>query len=143
MLRSKAWEMALSLIRAEEERAQVDVPERRMTTHVHEALNVEVRNRTALFECDWTGTVSEISLKADRQDFRLRVTNERGEIYNEPYSWFVAHGQELEGVGAFEVDGVYVLHLSGLSFRGYFKLEVIPAAPTVVSLFMIKVERGG
>lgn len=135
----------MNLIRAEEERIPAAVPEaapeRRATTYVREALNVEVRNRTALFECDWTGTVTEITLKADSQDFRVRVTNERGELYNETYGWFVTHGQEIEDAAAFEAEGVHVLHLRRLKFNGYFKFEVIPGAPLTVSLFIINIEK--
>ena len=137
MLKSRAWDVAMQLIKAEEEKVTPVQP----STHTHERVNLAINARTSLFSCDWKGIVKELTLKADGNDFRVRVTNDVGEVYNLPYSWFVSHGDEIEGVSAFEDNGTYVLHIIGIKFDGLFRFEVIPVTAFNATLFTINIER--
>ena len=142
MWRSRAFEVALSLIQAEEKKAPpISAPKVSKTSYVRDVMNLTVNNRYVLFWCDWKGKVNELLLKTDKDNYRLRITNDESELLNHEYSWFREHSQEIDNVSCFEDDGVYCLHVADLSFDGYFRAEIFPHETLNISLFHIDIVR--
>ena len=73
------------------------------------------------------GRVRELVLKSKTKAFGLYVEVDGEALYNDDFSWFSSVSQEMEGVDAFEEDGIYVLRLSDISFAESFKAVAWPA----------------
>jgi hypothetical protein len=80
-------------------------------------------------------------VKTDSSNYRIRVTNEAGEIYNNSYSFFREHSRDIESLAAFEDNGTFIFHITDISFDGYFAIEIIPENPLTVKLFHIHILR--
>lgn len=144
-MREKILDWAMLIVAAEEAARLAAKPAERLevkpaSTRIKRLRMVSIP--ATLIDESGTGVLRELLLKSKTKDYTLTVRVDGSEAYKNSWSWFKDISQEFEGVDAFEEDGVYVLHLSGLSFRESLKVTVKPTTttPTILEEVLWKID---
>ncbi len=96
----------------------------KLRTEILDLSSVIVNKSRKFLNLRGRGTLREIMLISDSPDFRVVIGVDGRECINKTFSELQEVSTYLNSIDAFEDDGKYVFHVSGISFRKSLSFEV-------------------
>ncbi|MEM2849047.1 MAG: hypothetical protein QXI36_02085 [Candidatus Bathyarchaeia archaeon] len=135
---TKAFDTALAMIQAEEmskhiaERIVVEVkPELKSSTYVDRRSNITLP--IILFDEKGSGTLKELVLKSSVNTYKVIITADGYELYNNDWNWFYSMSQVVKEIAAFQENSTYILSIADLKFTRSLRIS-LRATETGVTL---------
>lgn len=126
----RKWELALALIRQRQlarELAKAQVkPQAQPVPYTRVGRLHDVAIPETFIDEHGAGVLKEFMVKSLDKGFVVRVYVDGVELYGDSFDQLSSISQEVEEVAAFQSEGIYVLHLSDISFSESLKVVVEP-----------------
>ena len=133
---TKAFDTALALIQAEmtgqqvaeiiAERIEVKVQSTpKLATYIDRRANVVLP--VILFDKAGEGTLKELVAKSSEKDYKLVITADGSELYNNDWDWFKSNSQVVKEFAAFQENSIYILSVTDIKFTKSLKVLLKPA----------------
>ena len=120
------------------EKVKVEVkPTPAMRTYIDRRTNV--RLPVTLFDKAGAGALNELVLKSDYNNYKVIITVDGSELYNNTWDWFYSMSQTVKEIAAFQEDSMYILSLKDIKFSKSLKISIRPLEPYIMVIRLVEV----
>lgn len=120
------------------ERIEVKVePVPKLRTYIDRRANVKLP--IILFDEAGSGTLKELIVKSELSSYKVIITVDGLEVYNNKWDWFYSNSQAIKEIAAFQEDSTYILSIADVKFSRSLRISLRPLEPFTMVIRLVEV----